>query len=218
MKYRCPYCGEKGFSFIEKIDFLPRFLPEYFQGVRCAQCRERSVYHSRLGGRIGHVVIQAAIMVALTGFYLWAARLPEEILNGYYVLVPLLVATVLLYGFKGLFCYLDKPRYADRISAPTFRFTVDASLRLWPRVRVGEVYLLRFPKRGMHEDSPHVIAMVQRVERRADERVVTVRVVKEFLMKAPLQEEPVRLITNKNVALEGVVSQTYRLAESDESQ
>ena len=29
MKYRCPYCGEKGFSTIEKLDFLPRLVSEY---------------------------------------------------------------------------------------------------------------------------------------------------------------------------------------------
>ena len=216
MKYRCPYCGQKGFSFIEKIDFLPRWLPEYFQGVRCAHCRERSVYYSRFGGRIGHVVIQAAIFVALAGFYAWAACLPKEKLNGYYLWIPLLVTTVLLYGFKWLFCYLDKPRYEDRINASTFRFKADTSVRLWPYVRVGEVYLLRFPKRGTHEDAPHLIAMVQKVERHGGVFEITMRVVKEFLMKGPFPEERLVLTTNGTFAVEGVVTQTYLLAPQEE--
>lgn len=216
MKYRCPYCGQNGFSFIDKIDFLPRWLPEYFQGGRCAHCRERSVYFSRFGGRIGHVVIQVAIALAVAGFYFWAVRLPEEKLNGYYFWIPLLVATVLLYGFKWLFCYFDKPEYAVRINAPTFRVTVDASVRLWPRIRVGEVYLLRFPKRGMHEDAPHIIAMVQKIEKHANERVITMRVVKEFLMKGPFSEERLLLTTNGTFVTEGIVTQTYQLAPKDE--
>lgn len=127
-----------------------------------------------------------------------------------------LVDLALLVVFKWLFCYLDKPAMADYISADKFRFTIPATVRLWPRVRVGEIYLFRFPKRKKREDGPYIIGMVTKVEKDGESQEVTVRVVKEYLMDAPVTEEDIVLTTEGAFFVEGVVSHTYRLPLEEE--
>lgn len=225
MKYRCPHCGQPGFSFVEKIDMVPRWItPEYFQGVRCGYCREKAVYYARWGGRIVHVAVQVALGLALAGFWIWAlTHLPEEMLAGNelepflgYIILPMLVWGASVSVFKWLFCYLDKPARADYISADKFRFTTDGTTRLWPRVRVGEIYLFRFPTRKKKEDGPYLIGMVTKVEKDGAQKVVTVRVVKEYLMTAPLLDEELVLTTEKGFSVSGVTSHTYRLPPEEE--
>lgn len=226
MKYRCPHCGQLGFSFLAKADLVPRwnFVPEYAQGVRCTVCRERVVYHARWGGRLGHFLMVLGLTLALGGCFVWEAKsLPPDILNGNapwaffaFILLPILLWAVLLTVSKWLFCYLDKPAMADYISADKFRFTIPATVRLWPRVRVGEIYLFRFPKRKKREDGPYIIGMVTKVEKDGETQEVTVRVVKEYLMNAPLTEEEIVLTTEGEFSVEGVVSHTYRLPPQEE--
>ena len=210
MKYRCPHCGEKGFTFVEKIDFLPRWLPEYFQGARCSICRERAVYHSRWGGRIGHAVIQSAIIVVVPFLVFFLATLPTGRAPVYWLLIGVLVAAVLLYVFKWLFCHLDKPTHAERVDNPTFRITVPAAVRMWPRMRVGEIYLCRFPKKGLHLDAPYVIGMIEKAEKQGDQREITIRVVKEYLPKGLEPDEGVWVLTDGDFHLEGVVTLPHR--------
>lgn len=217
MKYRCPYCGEPGFSFFAKIDFVPRLieLPEYVQGARCMNCRQRAVYHSRFGGRLGHFLIDWALKIALLVCCI-AALLSSSTAGKFAVFFGGLVGyVVVVVIFKGLFCYLDKPARADYVSDPTFRITVDGSERLWLHVRVGEIYLFRFPARKKKEDGPYIIGMVTKVTKEDARSLVTVRVVKEYLMDAPLADESVTLTTQKNFAAEGTVEKTYRLAPQE---
>ena len=215
MKYRCPYCGEKGFSTIEKLDFLPRFLPEYWQGARCSNCHQKAYYSCRWGGRIGRTIVVFSILllslIILKLLYPFFVEGPKWCFFAYILLV-----CVLLYGFNLLFGYFDKASEAEQRQDPVFRFTTGTTARLWPRVRAGEIYVLRFPKRGMHVDAPHIIGMVQKIEGGPDERTVTIRVVKEFLMEAPLPDAAVWLTTDGNLTLEGTVSQTYKLPPKEE--
>ena len=223
MKYRCPHCGQKGFSFLAKVDLVPRwgnFVPEYAQGARCVVCRERAVYYARWGGRLGHVFGTFGVMLLLLGGLLCLKKIvtPDiEVGIGFMLLCLLLVLwAAMLILFKWLFCYLDKPARADFISTDKFRFTAPATVRLWPRVRVGEIYLIRFPKRKKREDGPYIIGMVTQVEKDGETQELTVRVVKEYLMNAPLAEEELVLTTEGNFSVEGVVSQTYRLPSEEE--
>ena len=226
MKYRCPHCGQKGFSFLAKADLVPRwkFTPEFAQGVRCSVCRERAVYYARWGGRVAHWLGNAALLVALFGWLVLLLKiLSSEFLNSnepwvlfVFLFLPILLWAALLVVFKWLFCYLDKPAMADYISADKFRFTLPATVRLWPRMRVGEIYLFRFPKRQKREDGPYLIGMVTRVEKNGESQEVTVRVVKEYLMDAPMAEEEILLTTESNFSVEGMVSQTYRLPPQEE--
>lgn len=217
-KYRCPYCGEPGFSFFAKIDFVPRFirLPEYAQGVRCMNCRQRAVYHSRFGGRLGHFLIHLALDIALCVGIFASLSIPSAagVLAAF--LCEIVGYFAMLGVFKGLFCYLDKPARADYVSDPTFRITVDGTERLWPHVRVGEIYLFRFPARKKREDGPYIIGMVTKVEKEDTHSLVTVRVVKEYLMDAPLADEAVVLTTQKDYTAAGTVEKTYRLAPQEE--
>lgn len=218
MKYRCPYCGKPGISFVGKIDFLPPFIC-----AKCDYCQELSRCYGRWGGHIGHRLVQFALAVALGGFWIWAACLPGEILSrsdpglfAVYIWLPLLVWAVLAGGFNWLFCYLDKRDEADGISDPTFRFTMESSLRLWPRVRVGEIYVFRFPERKAKEDGPYIVGMITKAEKSGDQKVVTVRVIKEYLMEAPTAKEAVVLHTLGKLTVRGVVSRTYRLQSEKE--
>ena len=222
MKYRCPHCGQKGFSFLAKTDYIQRLkiVPEYAQGVRCAVCRERAVYHARWGGRLGHMLGNYGVIFISVACILGIAKaVATTIVSGLglaIVFLLLLLLPVPLILFKWLFCYLDKPARADYISADKFRFTIPATLWLWPRVRVGEIYLIRFPKRKKREDGPYLIGMITQVEKNGEAKEVTVRVVKEYLMDAPVTEEELVLTTEGNFSVEGVVSQTYRLPPQEE--
>lgn len=223
MKYRCPHCGQKGFSFLAKVDLVPRwgdFIPEYAQGARCVVCRERAVYYARWGGRLGHYLGTAGVALLTVGAFFWFAKSvllkmdpgPGTML----LLLCLLFVPIPLVVFKWLFCHLDKPSMTDYIPGDKFRFTAPATVRLWPRVRVGEIYLIRFPKRKKREDGPYLIGMVTNVEKDGETQEVTVRVVKEYLMGAPLPQEELVLTTEGNFSVEGVVSQTYRLPPQEE--
>ena len=215
MKFRCPYCGEKGFSTIEKLDFLPRLVSEYMQGARCGNCRQKVYYSSRLGGRVGRTAIVLAIpVVTVLLMVLYARLLPQA--PGWGYLVILLVGAALLYMFNCFFGYFDKATEEEQRQDPVFRFTTGSTARLWPKVRVGEIYPLRFPKRGLHEDAPRIIGMVQKIEGKPGDRTVTVRVIKEFLMEAPLPEEAVWLTTEGALTIEGTVAQTYKLPPKEE--
>ena len=215
MKYRCPYCGEKGLSTIEKLDFLPRVLPEYMQGARCGNCQHKVYYSSRLGGRPGRTAIVLAIpAVTVLLMLLYNRLLPQAPGWGYFAI--LLLGTLLLYGFNYFLGYFDKGSEDEQRQDPVFRFTSASTARLWPKVRVGEIYQLRFPKRGLHVDAPHIIGMVKKVEGAPGNRTVTIRVIKEFLMEAPLPEEAVWLTTEGSLTIEGAVSHTYRLPPKEE--
>ena len=223
MKDRCPHCGERGFSFLAKVDLVPRwgnFVPEYAQGARCVVCRERAVYYARWGGRIGHRLGTAGIALLVVGAFFWFAKavlLPMDSGAGVMLLLlSLLLIPLPLVVFKWLFCHLDKPSMTDYIPGDKFRFTTPATVRLWPRVRVGEIYLFRFPKRKKREDGPYIIGMVTQVEKDGETQELTVRVVKEYLMNAPLAEEELVLTTDGDFSVEGVVSQTYRLPSEEE--
>ena len=215
MKYRCPYCGEKGFSTIEKLDFLPRLVSEYMQGARCGNCRQKVYYSCRWGGRIGRTIIVVSIplasLVALGLLFPFFVEGPK-----WWFFAFILLSCVLLYGFNYFFGYFDKATEDEQRQDPVFRFTTGSTARLWPTVRVGEIYPLRFPKRGLHEDAPHIIGMVQKIEGRPGDRTVTIRVIKEFLMEAPLPEEAVWLTTEGALTIEGTVSQTYKLPPKEE--
>lgn len=218
MKYRCPYCGNPGISFIEKIDFLPPYIY-----AKCDYCKEIALCHARWGGHMGHRLVQFALGITLGGFWVWAACLPGEILSRsdprvfvLYIWLPLLAWAVLAGVFNWLFCYLDKRHEADYISDPTFRFTMGSSLRLWPRVRVGEIYIFRFPNRAKKEDGPYIIGMLTKVDEDGKQKIVTVRVIKEYLMEQPFVEESVKLCTAGSFVVEGVVCRTYRLTPEEE--
>lgn len=217
MKYRCPHCGQKGFSFLAKTDLVPRLLStEYAQGVRCDVCREQVVYYARWGGREGHVVGVAVLTVLLLVAAALSLRLPTDPMRCVALIGEMLAYVLLLCGFKWLFCYLDKPDMADYVSADKFRFTLPATVRLWPRVRVGEIYLIRFPKRKKREDGPYLIGMVTNTEKNGETQEITIRVVKEYLMGAPLPQEELVLTTDGDFYVDGVASRTYRLPPEEE--
>ena len=58
--------------------------------------------------------------------------------------------------------------------------------------------------------------MVTRVEKNGESKEVTVRVVKEYLMDAPMAEAEILLTTEGAFFVEGMVSQTYRLPPQEE--
>ncbi len=224
MKYRCPHCGERGFSFTHRI--IPQrslYNPEY---VSCDYCRRGVTLFARWGGKIGNIITTLVLVLTPLVVGVWSLQFvpsqqeanPAE--TGLYYLLfwilPWSICVALLLLYRRLFCYFDKPVESGYISADKFRFTIPATVRLWPRVRVGEIYLIRFPKRKKIEGGPYLIGMVTKVEKDGESQEVTVRVVKEYLMDAPVTEEELVLTTEGNFSVEGVVSQTYRLPPQEE--
>lgn len=222
MTYRCPHCGEPGFPLFKKAIII-RYKYSY-DDPKCNNCRKEAELQTRRGGRRGWRWGEFALWLVLLPVWGWMAlHLPERPQNGPELLVnisgvvvPILVIWFLVMVFRCLFCHLDKPEREGYTSADKFRFTTDGAVRLWPRVRVGEIYLIRFPKRKKKEDGPYLIGMVTKVEKNGDRREITVRVVKEYLMEAPLLEEELVLTTEKGFSLSGVVSHTYRLPSEEE--
>lgn len=216
MKYRCPHCGQKGFSFTNKIlPTLPRYDPKY---ASCDYCRGEVTSHAQWGGRVGDVLVTLVFALVWTGSGVCALLRTQNANpnseNWYFLLLWMLfglLLVLLLLLYKYLFCYFDKPEDSGYVSADKFRFTAPATVRLWPWVRVGEIYLIRFPKRKKREDGPYLIGMVTNVEKVGETQEVTIRVVKEYLMDAPLLQEELVLTTEGDFYVDGVVSHTYRL-------
>ena len=219
MKYRCPHCGQPAFNWMEKTGCVPWwYIP------KCRYCHGEVFCHTWWGGHIGHRWIQFGFACVLFGgFVLSGMLMPKEWYQSFEdgnawiwcIGLPLLLWAVLAFGYNWLFCYLDKRYPADYISADKFHFITDGAVRLWPRVRVGEIYLIRFPKRKKRDDGPYLIGMVTHVEKDGESQEVTIRVVKEYLMNAPLLEEELVLTTEKGFVLSGTVSHTYRLPSQE---
>ena len=222
MKYRCPHCGEPGFSVMKKLIFPIRRL---FYHPKCDYCNnETDIYMWWRGKVIFSGTVEMLFFIAYAGVMvgLLTAAPPEQNnssdvwLHLKFFWAPLLVWGLTVLLFRWFFCSFDKLYREDTSSADKFRFTIPATVWLWPRVRVGEIYLFRFPKRQKREDGPYLIGMVTRVEKNGESKEVTVRVVKEYLMDAPMAEEEILLTTEGAFCVEGVVSHTYRLPPQEE--
>lgn len=54
--------------------------------------------------------------------------------------------------------------------------------------------------------------MLTKVDEDGEQKIVTVRVIKEHLMEQPFVEESVKLCVAGSFVVEGIVSRTYRLS------
>lgn len=221
MKYRCPHCGQKGFSLTQKVLRYSKWTHR----PKCSYCGNGATIHMWWRGKpIMRSLVDLLIFVAYFGVAVGlVAVAPPEQHNGsdigmylQFFWAPLLAWGLTTLVFHWLFCSFDREGWAEYADVNHFRFTAPATVRLWPRVRVGEIYLFRFPKRKRREDGPYLIGMVTNVEKDGDSQEVTVRVVKEYLMDAPLVDEELVLATEGDFSVDGVVSHTYRLPPEEE--
>ena len=145
MKYRCPYCAEKGLSFIEHCGVwvsTQGYAAKYSGRFRCTEChRTADFLYGKTGSFVG--VIVSYFLPCAVAMYLGLKSILDENPNTVVCGIPLMLLTVFLFNL--LFAHFDKHTKQERDADARLTFAVTAE---GARVKKWEIYLLRFPKRG----------------------------------------------------------------------
>lgn len=204
MKYRCPYCGERGLLFVERcgIGVVSRtsFIDEagFF---RCCECRRTpDLLYGKTGAWIGFLV--SCVVPVGVGFYLAYLAFIRKMLEAAVFGVPALLLSVCLFNL--LFAHFDKSWKVEREADARLTFAVTGEKV--PRVKKWGIYLVRFPERGTNAHSPVLYGMVCGKGGKKGERTYTLRVIRADNMDLPRIGEPAWLVTDSDKVMEGTVT------------
>ncbi len=207
MRTRCPYCGEKTFSWPEWIGFdtaTKRYLRENRGAhVSCKWCQRdarRAILPAKDGKGssryLGLVVFVLLFLIAI----LVVANLTEQYAYG----VAALAAYFLILHplFHIFFVYFEKTDKREISADARMRLTVSDTKRKRPFLWNGEVDLIRLPQRGTHETSPHLFGMVCGCKKKNGRRELDLRIVRTEGLELPSIGEEAWLITSGNKVVE----------------
>ena len=201
MKYRCPYCGEPAFTTAERIG-IPTSIGKYAAFFpTCPRCKRTAHRTSSVGPWCSLslcLILLAAVTLPLLRWTFTA--------QGPFV-GAVAVASLLLFagGYCAIYYYLfhfDKS--ASEIADDT-RFAIAVAERRRPPLRVGEIYVCRFPQRDTG-NAPQIIALVHRMQKAENGYTLEMRVIRADNMDLPVANERVRLITDSRYDIEGKVT------------
>ena len=202
MKYRCPYCGEPAFTTAERIGLPADFGKFAAFFPTCPHCK-RTANRTSSVGRWCRLSLALILLVAITLPVLrWSIRAQVSYAGA------VAVASLLFFvgGYFAIFYFLfhfDKG-WSERQSDP--RFTIAVNEKRRPPLRVGEIYVCRFPQRNS-TDAEQIIALVHRIKKHEDGYIVEVRVIRADHMELPVAKERARLITDSSYDVEGAVTE-----------
>lgn len=212
MKRRCPYCGEKVFTWVDRCGITAAGIgaPYFYGGAAphlntCSVCQKTC---SRLLGALGRRCDHLPHLWLLCIIpYLCLAIIPFiAIIRGSWGIF--LCGYAAIFTVKILcnifFVYFDKITKAEREADARLTFAVTGEKP--PRVKKWSIYLIRFPKRGTNEFSPVLYGMVCGKSGKTDERTLTLRVIRADNMELPNADEPAWLITDSNKVMEGKIT------------
>lgn len=206
MKYRCPYCGERGLLFVERcgIGVISRtpFIDEagFF---RCCECRRTpDLLYGKSGAAIGFLI--SCVIPVGVGFYLAYLAFIRKMLEAAVFGVPALLLSVCLFNL--LFAHFDKSWKSEREADARLTFAVMGEKV--PRVKKWGIYLLRFPERGTNAHSPVLYGMVCGKGGKKGERTYTLRVIRADNMDLPRVGEAAWLVTDSDKVVEGKITAT----------
>ena len=204
MKYRCPYCGERGLLFVERCGIgAPSPVPYSVEAgfFHCHKCgKSPDLLYGKTGAFIGYIV--SRLLPIGVFFYLVYLAFIEKLLEAAVFGVPALL--VLMCSFNLLFAHFDKSWKTEREADARLIFAVTGEKA--PRVKKWSIYLIRFPKRGTNEFSPVLYGMVCGKNGKKDDRTLTLRVIRADNMELPILDEPAWLVTDSDKVLEGKIT------------
>ena len=212
MKCRCPYCGEKVFTWVDRCGITAAGLgAPYFYGgpppqvIVCSYCQKTC---SRLLGALGRrwdylphlwlLCIIPDLCLAIIPFVAVFRQSLGIFLYGYAIVFAVkILCNVLL-------VYFDKLTKEERDADARLTFAVTGEKA--PRVKQWGIYRVRFPKRGTNQFSPLLYGMVCGKSGKKDERTLTLRVIRADNMELPNLDEPAWLVTDSDKVLEGKIT------------
>lgn len=215
MKYRCPYCGEKTFSWPEWVGFDTAFKRTFSRytnrggHVSCRWCQRdarRAVFPAKDGkGALRYLIMVAGFSLLFIIMVMIVAVLTEQYARGVAALAAYFV--ILHPLFHIFFVYFEKAEKQEIAADARMRLTLNDIQRKRPLLWDGEVDLIRLPKRGTHETSPHLFGMVYGWKKRNDQWDLELRVVRTEGLDLPTVGEEAWLITSGNKVVEGVITE-----------
>ena len=157
MKYRCPYCGEKAFTYSQKLDMIwrNRFVP---LGAICPKCKNRSPKNSFLGdwtSAMKGLVLAITVTICIIAFI---------IENPIMLFSALLLGSLIDIIFFTYFAYFDKdfePQY------DFFEIKLDVAKGYWPTIRKGEIY--EIAPRNCRYEAYYTIAQLYKIKKKKGE-------------------------------------------------
>ncbi len=213
MRTRCPYCGEKTFSWPEWVGFdtaIKRYYLREHRGafVSCKWCQRdarRAVLPAKDGkGALRYIAVMVFVLFGLIATLVFAI-LTEQYARGVAALAAYFVILHPLFHF--FFVYFEKKEKREIAADARMRLTLNDTQRKRPLLWDGEVDLIRLPKRGTHETSPHLFGMVCSCKKRNGRRELTLRIVRTEGLDLPSVGEEAWLITSGNKVVEGVITE-----------
>lgn len=219
MKYRCPYCGEESFGFIEKAGYWVG-IGRYEHSIhlaKCSFCKKRVGWLLGKTNQWGHLLFINVIPLVATfiGGYILSQNSKDSIKAIIFLAcIPLWVS--IWFSLNYFFCHFDKARKVEREADARIKMSVPLEQRLWPGVREGEIYRIRCPKRGTAETAPHLFVLVADRKKAGGHRELDLRVIKAVDMALPYPDEPIWLITRGKDVIEGTTLSTTLAKEIPE--
>ena len=207
LKYRCPYCAEKGLSFASRcgiwVSTRSAASPYNNDGrFICMECgKSPELFFGKCNSVISLLISGVLPLVVVLVFAFMDISANSKavwLLIG----IPLFLVFVSIYHL--LFAHFDKERKKERDADG--RLTLFVPAQRVPRVKKWHIYLVRFPKRGTNAASPVLYGMVCGKTRTAEGRQLELRVIRTDNMDLPAIDEPAWLITDSDKVVEGTVT------------
>ena len=214
MRTRCPYCGEKTFSWPEWVGFdtaFKRTFSRYTNRGRHVSCRwcQRDARRAILPANDGKGNARYWGVLVFLVLYVIAVLVVASLTEQYAYGVAALFAYCLIIHplFHIFFVYFEKAEKQEITADARMRLTVSGANQKLPLLLDGEVDLIRLPQRGTHETSPHLFGMVCGSKKNGDQRIIELRIVRTEGLELPSVGEEAWLITSGNKVIEGRVTE-----------
>ena len=201
MKYRCPYCGEPAFTTAERIGLPADFGKFAAFFPTCPHCKRTATRTSSVGEWCRLSLSLILLTVITLPLLRWSIRAQVSYAGA------VAVASLLLFvgGYFAIFYFLfhfDKS-WSERRSDP--RFTVVTSEKRRPPLRVGEIYVCRFPQRNSTE-AIQIIGLIHRIKKQVNGYNIEMRIIRADHMELPVADEKIRIILDGSDDVEGAVT------------
>ena len=144
--FRCPYCGEKAFTFIQKIGFTT--FNHRNLSIRCPSCDELCYKECIVFESWHHYFIRQ--MVRLICFV--SIALPIVIKLHFLAALLFPACLIMIFAFHYYFVFyacfsIEKPRNKNEAK---IHLEIDSALVKWPFIREGEIYDLISTKNKLY--------------------------------------------------------------------
>lgn len=204
MKYRCPYCGEKAFTYSQKLDMIwrNRFLP---LGAICPKCKNRSPKNSFLGwftSAMKGLVLATTVTICIIAFI---------IENPIMLFSALLLGSLIDIIFFTYFAYFDK---LFELQYDVFEIKLDVAKGYWPTIRKGEIY--EIAHRNCKDEADYTIAQLHKVKKKKGEMPqLTFRLIRHSDNSEAILSDEVRIYYADKIFSGRITSEVYSVSHDE---